>query len=158
MFVSHTVMSYLDRLGIEHDIVSHRHTMCSGETAGAAHIERMQLAKAVLMRGDEDYVLAVVPASRQVDTIALQRLLGSTEVTLADEDELPYIFRDCVTGAVPIVGNAFGVKTAVDEDLLLLRDVYFEAGDHEHLVHVGHNDFARLIASELHGSFSRGSP
>lgn len=154
MFVSHTVMSYLDRLGIDHDIISHRHTMCSGETAGAAHIERMQLAKAVLMRGDEDYVLAVVPASRQVDPFALRRLLGSQEIALAAEDELPYIFRDCVTGAVPIVGNAFGVKTAIDDDLLLQHDVYFEAGDHEHLVHIGHDDFAKLIADELHGHIS----
>lgn len=155
MFVSHTVMSYLDKLGIEHDIVSHRHTGCSGETAGAAHIERMQLAKAVLMRGDEDYVLAVVPASRQVDPLALRQLLGSTEMILAAEDELPYIFRDCETGAVPIVGNAFGLKTAIDDDLLHLRDVYFEAGDHEHLVHIGHNDFARLIQTEPHGRISR---
>jgi Ala-tRNA(Pro) deacylase len=155
MFVSHTVMSYLDRLGVDHDIVTHPHTACSGETAGAAHIERMQLAKAVLMRGGDDYVLAVVPASRQVNPEALQQLLGSAQVSVADEEELPFIFRDCVAGAVPIVGNAFGVKTAFDDDLLLLPDVYFEAGDHEHLVHVRHADFARLMNSDPHGCISR---
>ncbi|HKU41082.1 MAG TPA: YbaK/EbsC family protein [Polyangiales bacterium] len=155
MFVSHTVMSYLDRLGVEHDVLTHRHTACSSETANAADIERSKLAKAVLMRCEGDYVLAVVPASRHVNTLALKRLLGSDEVALADEDELPYIFRDCETGAIPIVGGAFGLKTAFDDELLRMGDVYFEAGDHEHLVHVNQAAFARLVGDEPHGTISR---
>ena len=155
MFVSHAVMSYLDRLGVDHDIVTHRHTACSSETARAAHVDRMQLAKAVLMRSAEDYVLAVVPASRHVSPAALQRLLGTAPITLADEDELPFFFRDCEAGAVPIVGSPFGLKTAYDDELLQLGDVYFEAGDHEHLVHMRQQDFARLIESEPHGRISR---
>lgn len=155
MFVSHTVMSYLDRLGVEHDIVTHRHTACSSETAHAAHIERSQLAKAVLMRGPHDYVLAVIPASRHVNPIAMQHLLGGGEVSLADEDEMPFIFRDCETGAVPIVGSAYGVKTLFDDELFALRDVYFEAGDHEHLVHLKREEFARLAGNDAHGIISR---
>lgn len=154
MFVSQTVMSYLDRLGVEHEVVTHPHTACSRATARAAQIERTQLAKAVLMRSDDDYVLAVVPASRQVNAHALQRVLGSTQLTLADEDELPFIFRDCEAGALPIVGGAFGLKTIVDDDLLQLHDVYFEAGDHEHLVHLHHDDFVRLMGREPHDHIS----
>jgi Ala-tRNA(Pro) deacylase len=155
MFVSHAVMSYLDRLGVEHDIVTHRHTACSSETASAAHVDRMRLAKAVLMRSDRDYVLAVVPAARHVNPLALQRLLGTEQITLAHEEELPFIFRDCEAGALPIVGSAFGLKTAYDDELLQLGEVYFEAGDHEHLVHMRQKDFARLVGSEPHGRISR---
>jgi len=151
MFVSQTVVSYLDRLGIEHEMVMHRHTACSGETAHAAHIEPRQLAKAVLLRSDDHYVLAVVPSSRYVNPTALSRLLGSERMTFANEDEMPYIFRDCETGALPIVGDAFGIKTAVDDALLEQRDVYFEAGDHEHLVHVDHDAFVRLVGGVPHG-------
>jgi len=152
MFVSQTVVSYLDRLGIEHEMVTHPHTACSGETAHAAKIEPKQLAKGVLLRSNDDFVLAVVPASRYVDPLALQRLLGSERVTFASEEDMPFIFRDCETGAVPIVGEAFGVKTAVDDTLLNMRDVYFEAGDHEHLVHVHHEAFMRLLGGVPHGS------
>jgi Ala-tRNA(Pro) deacylase len=52
------------------------------------------------------------------------------------------------------VGEAFGVRTAVDDELLASDDVYFEAGDHEHLVHVRHDDFARLMGHQLHGRIS----
>ena len=157
MFVSDTVMGHLDRIGVEHEVVSHRHTACSAETARVAQIDRAKLAKGVLMRSDEDYVLAVVPASRHVNPIALRQLLGRGEVSLADENDMPYIFRDCETGALPIVGMAFGVKTAFDDELLGLGDVYFEAGDHEHLVHLDQNAFARLVGSEAHGMISRHS-
>lgn len=152
MFVSQTVVSYLDRLGIEHEMVTHRHTACSGETAQAAQIEPRQLAKAVLLRSNDDYVLAVVPSSRYVNPAALSRLLGNERMTFASEDEMPYIFRDCETGALPIVGDAFGIKTAVDDALLDQRDVYFEAGDHEHLVHVDHDAFVRLVGGVPHGT------
>ena len=155
MFVSHTVMSYLDKLGVEPEIVSHEHTACSSETARAAHVERTQLAKGVLLRDDRDYVLAVIPAARHVNTTALRRLLGSEELTLAAEEELPFIFRDCEAGALPIVGGAFGVKTAFDDELLRMRDIYFEAGDHEHLLHVDHDAFTRLVGADLHGAISR---
>ena len=154
MFVSHTVLSYLDRLGVEHDIVTHRHTGCSVETARAARIEPQQLAKGVLMRSADDYVLAVVPASRHVDSLALQKLMGGSSMTLAAEDELPYIFRDCEAGALPIVGNAFGVKTAFDDELMHQSDVYFEGGDHEHLVHMRGAGFARIVGNEPHGWIS----
>jgi Ala-tRNA(Pro) deacylase len=55
----------------------------------------------------------------------------------------------------PIVGKAFGLKTAFDDDLLQLGDVYFEAGDHEHLVHMRRDDFTRLVGAEPHGHISR---
>ena len=157
MFVSHTVMSYLDQIGVDHDVLTHRHTACSSETAEAAEIDRAQLAKAVLMHCAGDYVLAVVPASRHVSTSALKHLLGSDDVSFASEAEMPFIFRDCETGALPIIGKAFGLKTAFDDELLRLRDVYFEAGDHEHLVHLTHDAFAQLMFNVPHGHISRPS-
>ena len=37
----------------------------------------------------------------------------------------PHIFRDCERGALPIVGDAFGLRTAFDDELLHVDDVYF---------------------------------
>ena len=46
MYVSQTLMGYLDRKGVDFELVTHRHTACSHETARAAKIEPKQLAKA----------------------------------------------------------------------------------------------------------------
>lgn len=154
MYVSQTLMGYLDRKGVDFELVTHRHTACSHETARAAKIEPKQLAKAVLMRGRDDYMLAVVPAAYHVNAFAVCDLLAGELLTFAHESDMPFIFRDCERGALPIVGEAFGVRTAIDDALLASDDVYFEAGDHEHLVHLRRDDFARLMGHHPHGPIS----
>jgi Ala-tRNA(Pro) deacylase len=157
MFVSQTVMGYLERSGIDFDLVTHRHSAHSLQTARNARIEPEQLAKGVLMFDDEEYWLAVIPASRRVNRWALESLLDTECMSMANETDMPAVFRDCERGALPIVGPAFGVRTAFDDDLLEEDDVYFEAGDHEHLVHLTRDQFQRLVTGHPHGSISHGS-
>jgi Ala-tRNA(Pro) deacylase len=151
MFVSQTVMGFLDRQGIDFELLSHKHTGDSTATARAAHIEPTKLAKGVLLCDAEEFVLAVVPASKHVNLFALRELLDTDSLSFAPENDMQYIFRDCERGALPVVGSAFGLTTAVDEDLLGQGDIYFEAGDHEHLVHLTGNQFQRMMAGQPHG-------
>ncbi len=43
----------------------------------------------------------------------------------------------------------------MDDSLLNAPDVYFEAGDHEDLVHLSGVEFLSLLAGARHGRFSR---
>ncbi len=47
------------------------------------------------------------------------------------------------------------METVWDDSLMLQPELYFEAGDHEHLVHVKSRDFFRLLADCPHGDISR---
>ena len=154
MYVSQTVMGYLDRAGVDYDLISHRHSATSLATARAAHIEPEKLAKGVLMFDEEEYWLAVIPASRRVNRWALESLVDADPLSLATEEDMPALFRDCECGALPVVGPAFGVRTAIDDALLAAEDVYFEAGDHEHLVHLTREEFHRLMHGHPHGAIS----
>jgi len=80
----------------------------------------------------------------------LQRNLG-----LATENELAGLFKDCELGAIPPIGPAYGIEIVVDDSLLQEDDVYFEAGDHEELIHVSGKQFQDLVAGARHGHFSR---
>jgi Ala-tRNA(Pro) deacylase len=42
----------------------------------------------------------------------------------------------------------------VDDAVLAQSDVYFEAGDHEQLIHMSMRDFKKLLGDAAHGSFS----
>jgi Ala-tRNA(Pro) deacylase len=46
------------------------------------------------------------------------------------------LLKDSKPGAIPPLGYAYGVQILVDSSLDDLSDIYFEAGDHEHLIHV----------------------
>jgi Ala-tRNA(Pro) deacylase len=157
MFVSQTVVGYLERSGVDYDLVVHPHSATSLQTARAARIEPHKLAKAVLLSDEEEFWLAVIPASGRVNRWALERLVDVDSLSLAAEEDMPVVFRDCERGALPIVGPAFGVRTALDDALLDADEVYFEAGDHEHLVHMTQEQFQRLMAGHPHGPISHPS-
>ena len=103
------------------------------------------MAKAVIVKDGDDYLMVVVPSDYHVHLGALHRKLGRN-VGLATESELVGLCSDCDEGAVPPVGGAYGVKSMVDTGLLKQPEVYFEAGDHEHLVKMTGPDFQALHA------------
>ena len=66
-------------------------------------------------------------------------------LVLASEEDLAEAFYDCEPGAVPAVGEDYLIPTIVDERLRHLEEVFFEAGDHERLVHISSDGFSRLM-------------
>lgn len=154
MYLSHSITRFLGQRSVPYETITHRHTMTSNQTAFSAHVPRNRVAKAVLFGDDEHYILAIVPASGRVDTDALSELVGAREVALAGEDEIAMMFPDCELGALPAVGTAYGIETVVDASLLVQPDVYFEGGDHEHLVHVSGADFRKLMVGAKKGLIS----
>ena len=153
MSVPDTVTNFLRQNGIDFQVVSHEPTRHSQETAHVAHVPGGQLAKGVVLADDEQYVLAVVPSTRWVDLAAVERIVHKP-VELVPEEDFPMLFRDCRPGAVPALGEAYGIMTIVDDELTEPGAVYFEAGDHEHLIRVNHEAFLWLIEPLERGRIS----
>lgn len=153
MSISPRLRSYLDRRGVHFDEVPHEQAMCATEAAKAAHVAREQVAKGVLVQAGDNYMLAVVPASRQVRFDRLQIWLGRP-VRLAEERESEDLFADCDLGAIPPVGGAYDLETVMDDSLLDAEEVYFEGGDHRTFVHMQADDWRKLTKDAAHGAFS----
>jgi len=157
MSIAHTVQLSLDQSQTPYELVWHAHTHSSLHTAHKAEIPPGALAKAVLLEDDLEhshFMIAVVPASRRVELADLARQAGR-RVHLASEEDASGLFADCEAGAIPALGAAYGIETIVDDSLLAQQDIYFEAGDHELLVHMNAQDFSRLLSDCAHGQFSR---
>ncbi len=150
----HTITNFLGQHEVCFEVLSHRHTLTARQTAREAHVPDRRIAKGVLFCDDHEYVLAVVPASRRVDAQRLCSVLGMGELALASEDELVSLFPDCEVGAVPALGEAYGVRCVVDAALRGEDDVYLEAGDHRNLVRVPGSAFERLLADAPWGEIS----
>jgi Ala-tRNA(Pro) deacylase len=97
--------------------------------------------------------MVVVPASHWVEIEHLRKEL-KRDFHLAEEDELAALFGDCEAGAVPPLGPAYGIETFLDQSLTSLANVYFEAGDHEKLVHTSGENFRTLLGGVRHGYYS----
>lgn len=154
MSISKTVQWYLDSRQVSYEVLRHPHSHNSSETAVAAYIWEDQLAKTVLLEDERGYVMAIVPASHRIDLRKLERALDR-HLELANEGEMPRIFPDCELGAIPPLGEAFGIPVVYDDRLRRLSSVYFEAGDHRELVYMGGPEFIALFDGAPHGDLCR---
>jgi Ala-tRNA(Pro) deacylase len=150
MPLSPTLKQYLDEHHVMYDTTRHRRTVSSSRTAQAAHVRGDTLVKSVILKDDAGrFVLAAMPATHRLDIGKLDRQLHRS-LGLATETELAELFRDCDLGAIPPVGSAYGVETVMDDSLTEPADVYFEAGDHEELVHMSSEQFRLLMSGVQH--------
>ncbi|MFQ5642762.1 MAG: aminoacyl-tRNA deacylase [Thiogranum sp.] len=157
MTIAASQQRYLVQRKAEYDLTLHPHTASSHETAQAAHISEAYIAKAVVVKDASGYVIVVIPASNSLKMDYLRHELGR-DLHLATEDEVVGLFDDCEPGAVPPLGPAYGIETLLDESLTRLADVFFEAGDHEQLVHLRGEDFQDLLSSARRGYYSISAP
>jgi len=140
---------YLKANEAQYDVLSHPHSSTSLQTARASEVPADRLAKAVVVEDDAHCIMAVLPASRRLKLEELQARQGRP-VRLATEAELKDLFKDCEPGALPPLGVAYGMETIWDDSLSAQPDMYFEAGDHETLVHMKTRDFIGLMKDARH--------
>lgn len=153
MATATTVERYLGMHHLPYEVVAHAKAPTSLRAARAAAIPPRQLVKGILLEVEGQYLLAVLPAARHLRLGELRRHLDR-DIGMATEHDVTMVFRDCDPGAVPALGLAYGVETVWDDSVMNLDDLYFEAGDHEHLVHMRARDYMDMLRSCPHGSFS----
>ncbi len=153
MGIAMKLSDYLKANEVQYEVVNHAHSGNSMQTARASNVPARCVAKAVVLEGETRAVIAVLPASRRLEMRTLPLREGHA-LRLATEAELKGLFRDCEPGAVPPLGAAYGIETIWDDSLGEQADIYFEAGDHETLVHMKTRDFLALMKGARHMAFS----
>lgn len=155
MAIARQLLDYLRQHEVGYILTPHPHSGSSMETAEQAHVPGDSLAKGIVVKHEGEYVLVVVPSDYHVELESLHEMLQQ-KVSLAFEEELQALFPDCEVGAVPPIGMAYGLTTIWDPNTSLGREetIYFEAGDHEHLVCVTGEQFHELMAPAERGQFS----
>ncbi|HCU54364.1 MAG TPA: hypothetical protein DIC36_08850 [Gammaproteobacteria bacterium] len=153
MSIAQSVELFLKERDVDYDLVRHPRTVTSLRTAEMAHVPGTQVAKSVLLEDETGFLIAVIPATHRLDLGKLRQQLRRP-IVLAVEREVAKVFPDCERGAIPAIGPAYRVETVIDDHLLAQTDVYFEAGDHEALVHMSGPAFGAMMAGVRHGQFA----
>lgn len=153
MAIAKTLKAYLEAHGVQYELVPHPRSTTTLEAAQSAHLPADQVAKAVVLEDQEGYVVAVLPSANRLDFQWVGETLGR-ELELAEEYELPELFRDCSVGAVPALPTAYGLEVVWDDQLDGLDDIYIEAGDHRHLIHIEGEAFEDLMSDLPHSVIS----
>ncbi len=143
--ISDRVRSVLDQDAIPYEAVHHRRFYSAQETARVTGTPGNEFAKVVLVRADDRFVMAVLPAHHRVNLGELRRAAGAHDVRLATEDEIRELCPDCEVGAEPPFGNLYGVPVYVSAWMMGDETITFNAGTHEDVVRIKFRDFLDLV-------------
>jgi Ala-tRNA(Pro) deacylase len=143
--------SFLEKVGIDHDVLEHAHTERAVDEAAALGVTAEEVAKTLVLTGPSGNVRAVLPASERIDLGKVADLLEARhkEVQLATEDEMKRDYPDFDLGAVPPFGGREGDRVIVDSRLAARDSVVLEAGSHERSVRLKSADLVRLTHAEV---------
>src|SRR5437016_2509897 len=155
MSISRTLNSFLDRERVHYDVLPHPETFRAAEIAHTLHTPQKEIAKVVIVKVENRFVMTVLPASWNVDLRRLRTVFATNQVRLATEDEITSLFPDCELGAMPPVGNLYGLPVFVDHSLTEDEEIVFQAGTHSDAIRMRYWDFASLafpVVEEFHRS------
>jgi Ala-tRNA(Pro) deacylase len=100
----------------------------------------------VLLRvdGGSQFIVAVLPASKNIDFEKASKLLAKSRVHLATEIEIAAHCPDCEFGVLPPFGSRYGMKTIVESSLEDDLEIVFQSNTHDEAVRMKFADFVQL--------------
>jgi Ala-tRNA(Pro) deacylase len=140
---------YLDREKVSYQQEHHRTAYTAQQVAAEEHIAGKMMAKTVVVKADDRFLLAVLPGSMRTDMARLKSSLGVNEIRLASELEFAGLFPDCELGAMPPFGNLYDLPVYADKSLAKVDEIVFNAGTHQDTIRIKYADYARLAQPTL---------
>src|SRR5262249_11961231 len=110
------VPEFLSRNHIAFETLIHPPAFTAQKLAKYLGVPGKHVVKTVLLKGPDGFLLAVLPATHQVDTLSLAEPLGGP-VRLATEQEIAAVFPDCEWGVAIPFGKLYGLQTLLEESL-----------------------------------------
>ncbi len=147
------VKQYLDQNNVTYQIILHEEVYTAQELAQALHTPGRELVKVVIVKADDTYWMAVLPASRKIDMNKLKTLLNAKTLSFATEQEMKVLFPEAEIGAVPPFGNLYGTNVCIDTTLSKDENITFNAGTHYAAIRLKYRDFERLLRPSV-GDFT----
>lgn len=143
------IRDYLQSQQVDFETLPHAHALTARDTAESAHVDRHEMAKTVMVKLDGNLAMAVLPADEWLELDALCAATGAGQATLATEDEFRDRFPECEVGAMPPFGNLYGLDVIVADSLAADERIAFNAGNHQELLRMRWDDFARLVQPRI---------
>lgn len=143
------VLELLDKSNVKYEITEHKPTFTAQRMAAAEHEPGRFVAKPVIIKADDKYMMCVLSADKKVDISALKSQLGAKSVELAKEEEIGEIFPDCELGAAPPFGNLYDLPTIMDKAMEKDDHIIFQAGSHEKAIRMSVADYKKLAEPKI---------
>lgn len=138
---------------VEYKEFRHMPVVTSEEAARVRGTRLSQGAKALVMAADGNFMMLVLPGDRKVDFRRFKRLYDILDLRMGTKEEVKKV-TGVEVGAVPPLGNLFGLVTYFDGRLKDEEFLVFNAGRHEISMEIKRADLEEVVRP-IWGDFSR---
>ncbi len=149
--------SVFERLGarlrdaeIEFTTMHHAAVYTSEEAAAARRTTLHSGAKALIVKGGEEFVMVVLPADLTLDSNALRKHLGVKRLRFATKDEVEAM-TGLTPGSIPPFGSLFNVPTICDARLAENEFINFNAGSHTDSIQMAYTAYLAMECPQRAG-------
>lgn len=140
------IVHYLDEEQVPFERRRHKRDETAKQAARDCHACASQFAKAIVILADGSQLLAVLPADHRIDLPKLREQVGASQLELLPEEDLTKIFGDCELGAIPALGNLYGLPVYISPELAEQPMIVFHAGTHEDVIEMPYASYERLVS------------
>lgn len=142
------VRSALERAGIEYTHTHHAPVYTSAEAAAVRGVSLHSGAKALILKGEEGFFMAVLPADMGLDSNRLRKTLGQKRLRFATKEEV-FELTTLTPGSIPPFGSLFGLSTICDPRLAENERINFNAGSHSDSVQMLYADYVAFESPRI---------
>ncbi|MBN2473140.1 MAG: hypothetical protein JXB62_00930 [Pirellulales bacterium] len=146
------VVELLQRHGVPFDVLRHEPVFTSQQAAAMRGTSLASGAKALICKGDRQFVMFVMPADLKLASKAVRHARGWRKLRFASRDEVAEM-TGLQPGSIPPFGSLFGLPTLCDARLAENETINFNAGDHSISVSMRYADYASVERPES-GAFA----
>lgn len=155
MTISPKLKKFLDKEGVDYEVLQHSQAFTAQEIAGAQHVPGKTMVKSVIVKFDGQNVMCVLPSTEMLDFDKFTEITGAQDAVLATEDEITELFPDYEIGAEPPFGRLYGMDVYVDEKLEEDEEIFFNGGTHVDVVKMSYEDYIKLAGPKAIADLGR---
>lgn len=125
------LLAWLAEHGVAYETRAHPPTFTALQTAQGEGIDPVRFAKSLVVEASDGHrALVVVDALDRVSLRKVARALHADEARLLEEHELAAFAPGLDLGAIPPIGDLFGVRVYADYAIYEAPEITFPAGSH----------------------------
>jgi len=134
--------------GVSFVHLQHKAVYTSAEAAAVRGVPLHSGAKALILKGGDEFVMLVMPADLSLDSAGARKHLGHRRLRFATKEEVLDL-TGLTPGSIPPFGSLFSLRTICDERLSDNERINFNAGSHTNSFQMSYDSYLAYETPEL---------
>ncbi len=160
--VSQKILNYLDENKYKYEIIEHRTTFTAWDTAQTEKVKPQEVAKTLVLAANHDWLVALVPANRNLDKGKLLKLIndgrkkkGAKSYKKIDFAKEAWMKKNIPgkVGATPPYRAILKADIYIDKLLTKPKKIYVGSGEYSASIRVAASQYLK-VEKPILGSFS----